>query len=691
MTATTAAVEVGGADDVRPDGRGPAEPDPSRSRLARLAPLLVAALAGAIMAAVSAYVIWPAGTTNFDELAYLTQAEALAHGRVSYDPAGYIPDFQPNLAGVAGDRVVFKYQPLWPGVLAGAVAATGDHRPALVLAGAAAALAFWLLARELTGRPWLGTVAAVGVVVSPVFVSHSGTALAYLPAGALAAAALGAALRAERTGAWGWYVATGVGLGALFFHRPYDAVIAGVPVAVWWVWRAWRRRPVGPLLVTGLAAVPFLALWLAYNRLVTGSALQPAFSVDAPDDRFGFGRRASWSPIDPTFPTKRLNFTPGGSAATVAHFAGVSPLWVAGGLAALVLAGLAVVWGWSDPRRRLLASVVGATILAHAFWWGTQNFVNFGLDELLGPAYWLAGLGPIAALATAGGMDLAARLRAEPEGDRRWRRLVWLLAAAAIVSTMVTLVIVTPDIATARRLRLDQVDALREVPANSVVMVPGAPDETFVHTVVPADLAAADRLVANDSGGPEERFRLRDRFEDRDLYEWAPIRREGVLFLPPDLFDLVEVRALVAPQATLRLASERRGATVTKAWMRTLDNRGKELARVELPAGAGATRTSGTVGTPDGAAPLAVGEDPSWVAIGATLERPRKPPETIEVWWPARTHDGQVELLGPPMGRRFYELPAGPVWSTEDVTAAVTSSVDGLAPFEPIASERHLP
>jgi hypothetical protein len=645
------------------------------------------------MAAVSAYVIWPAGTTNFDEIAYLTQAEALAHGKVSYDPAGYIPDFQPNLAGVAGDRVVFKYQPLWPGVLAVSVAATGDHRPALVLAGAAAALAFWLLARELTGRPWLGTVAAVGVVVSPVFVSHSGSALAYLPAGALAAAALGAALRAERTGAWLWYVATGVGLGTLFFHRPYDAVIAGAPVAVWWGWRAWRRRSFAPLLVTGLAAVPLLALWLAYNRLVTGSALQPAFSVDAPDDRFGFGHRASWRPIDPTFPTKRLDFTPGGSAATVAHFAGVSPLWIAGGLAALVLAGLAVVWGWSDPRRRLLASVVGATIVAHAFWWGTQNFVNFGLDELLGPAYWLAGLGPIAALATAGGMDLATSLRAETDGGgRRRRALVPLLAAAAVVSTVVTLVIVTPDIATARRLRLDQADAMREVPAGSVVMVPGSPDETFVHTVVPADLPAEDRLVANDSGGPAERFRLRDRFEHRDVYEWAPIRPEGVLFRPPSRFELVELPQVVAPEATLRLAAERRGATVGKAWMRTLDNRGDELARVELPAGTGATRTSGTVGTPDGAAPLAVGPDPGWVAIGATLERPDEPPETVEVWWAARERGGQVELLGPPVGRRFYELPRKrEFWSPEDVTAAVHPSVDGLAEPEPIATAHHLP
>ncbi len=442
-------------------------------------------------------------------------------------------------------------------------------------------------------------------------------------------------------------------------------------------------------MLTGLAAVPFLAAWLAYNRLVTGSALQPAFSVDAPDDRFGFGTRASWSPTDPTFPTTRLNFTPRSSAATVAHFAGVSPLWIAGGVAALILAGLAVAWGWADPRRRLLAAVVGATVVAHAFWWGTQNFVNFSLDELLGPAYWLAGLGPIAALATAGGVDLATRLRAADA--RRRRRTVGLLAVAAIASTVATLVIVPPDIATARRMRLDQGDALRAAPPGSISMIPGAPDDTFVRTVVPADLEAADRLVANATGGPAERFRLRDRFPDRELWEWSPIRPEGVLFRSPTRHELGQVPELAAPEATLRLAAEREGATVTRAWMRTLDNRGDELASVELPAGEGATRTSGTVGTPDGVAPLPVGGDPGWVAIGATLARPDEPDETIEVWWPARSHNGEVELQGPPLGRRFYDLPAGPVWSTEDVTAAVTASVDGLAEFSPIASARHLP
>jgi hypothetical protein len=106
---------------------------------------------------VATYLLLPQGTHNLDELVYLNQAEAIRHGRLTYDADTYVPDFRPYLTGVAGDRVVFKYQPLWPAWLALSEAATGDDRPGLVISAMAAAAAFWLLGRELTGSAWLGT------------------------------------------------------------------------------------------------------------------------------------------------------------------------------------------------------------------------------------------------------------------------------------------------------------------------------------------------------------------------------------------------------------------------------------------------------------------------------------------------------------------------------------------------------
>lgn len=660
------------------------------ARWARLGPPLVTALAGALVALASAYLLWPQGTVNLDEVVYINQAEVLSHGRLTLDRADHVPDFRPYLTGLAGDRVVFKYQPLWPGVLALSDVATGDHRAALVVAGAGAALAFGFLGRELTGRRRLGAVTGVGVALSPVFVSHSGTALAYLPAGALAAAAIAAALRAVRTGARGWYAAAGVGYGLLFFHRPFDALVTGLPVGVWLLARAWRSRAPGPLAITTLTATPFVALWLGYNRLVTGSALTPAFSLGAPEDRFGFGPRASWAPTEATFTRDLLDFTPWGSAKTVAHFAVFSPLFALGGVVVLALAAYAVVTGWDDPRRRVLGGVVMTVVGGHALWWGTQNFVNYGLDEVLGPAYWLGALGPVAALATAGGVDATGWLRAQP--PERRRRAVAAGVAGVVASTVATAAIVVPDLMTARRNRADQVDVITAAPAGSVLLLPGMVDDPFVHSVVPVDLDAAPRLDAVDLTSAAQIFRLRDREPGRAVWRWVPTRPAGALTTPPRLYRLGELPSLRTPEARLALDPAAAGGRITRPYLRTVDDRGDEVGRVALPAprraGAGVTARVGTAGP---GADLALGPDATWLALGATIERPGEGPQTVELRWPARARGGRVEIGDAGTPWRLYAFPRKLAWSYEDVSDVVRADVAGLAPFRPVAHQREMP
>src|SRR5215204_2006338 len=93
-------------------GRGPSSSGQARSRVADLvdavAPVAIAGAAGALVALVAAYVLLPHGSYNLDELVYLNDAEAIRHGRLTYDASAYLPDFRPYLTGVAGDRIVFK-------------------------------------------------------------------------------------------------------------------------------------------------------------------------------------------------------------------------------------------------------------------------------------------------------------------------------------------------------------------------------------------------------------------------------------------------------------------------------------------------------------------------------------------------------------------------------------------------------
>ncbi len=312
-----------------------------------------------------------------------------------------MPDFRPYLTGVAGDRVVFKYQPLWPAWLALSEAATGDHRPGLVVAAMAAAAALWLLGRELTGSAWIGTAMAVGVALSPVFVAHSATALAYLPTGALAAAFLGSALRGVRTGSRWWFGTAGLCLGALAFHRPFDAVLVGAPVGAWLAVRSARTRDWLAPAIVALAATPFAVAYLGVNAEATGTPsarrrgrraqrhlrLRPPGELGG--DRRDLCRRGGRLHAGQRRPDR--GDVRGGHAPVDrrrSRDAGVR--------------GAAMVLGRRDPRRWVLLATVGLTVVAYFFWWGTENFVEFSLHTALGPAYWLVALGPVAGLAALG-------------------------------------------------------------------------------------------------------------------------------------------------------------------------------------------------------------------------------------------------------------------------------------------------
>jgi len=634
---------------------------PRRAWTWLLAPVLLAGL----VAAVSAYHLLPHGSLDVDELVYLNQAEALRHGQLTFDATEYTPDFRPYMTGVAGDRVVFKYQPLWPAWLALSVGSTGDHRPGLVVAAMAAALAFWLLARELTEDRRLATAAAVGVVVSPIFVTHSATALAYLPSAALAATALAAALRAVRLGGARWWVVAGTTLGALAFHRPFDAVLVGLPLLLLVAAPASRRAT----LLVAVAAAPWLILAGAYNHAATGSVVTPAFTVDAPHDTFGFGPRASFEPAgrpvvlpteDPEPHDETVDYTPGEAARTTGKFALITPLWIAGGVVTLGLAAYAVVIGWADRRRRVLAGVVAAIVVGHFFWWGTSNLLMFLLQTSLGPAYWLAALGPTAALAAAGGRDLVRRV---PR-----RRVLTLVGAGLVVSLVGDWAVAAVRIGDARESRDEQraewEAGAATVPRMSLTLVPGPLGNPFVHTVVPADLDAAPRLRAIDLATARQVFRLRDRFPDRSLWAWLPVRPPGTGLEAPRTQELTELPDLATAEVTVHVDVP--GATTQ--WTRLLDDGGHELRRFST-----AHLTAEDLRRVPKSA-----ESPGWLAAGAMVRHRDGRRDNVEVRWMLRLKGHRIEIVGPGRGFRRFDY-GGRHWLAEDVDDVLVARVEGLS------------
>ncbi|MBV9951120.1 MAG: glycosyltransferase family 39 protein [Acidimicrobiia bacterium] len=491
-----------------------------RARLRRHWVVIPAALVAAVASLAVSHLAFPAGSPDHDELAYLSQADALSAGELTLPRTTHDPAFRPFLSGVHGDRIVFKYQPAWPAFLAGVRALTGSYRNALAVEAAAGVLAVYALAWELCRRRRIAALAGWVLALSPASVALSATYLGYHVSLTVLLAASALVVRGTRHRSTWWLVGGGALLGLGFFHRSYDAVLWAVPLLVW-VACTTRRRRWRALASVALGAAPFAVLYLAYDRAVTGHAFRPAFTTSGPLDRFGFGRRASFVAGSTKY---ALDYQPGDAVRTMVRYAAVLPLWTFAGAAGL---GLAVV-GAVVARRRAGTAMLAATVVAvpfgYALWWGTANSVAFGLHRALGPMYWFPISGPLAIL-VAHGLDAVTRRGAPATA---------LVAIVLIGSGGPSSLVVGRDM---RAAGAAQRELAREHTApngaRTLVIVdrpyPAAP---YVDAVVPADLGAAARLVALRPPRPGATLALVDRFPGRAAFVSRRLKRPDRPFAP---------------------------------------------------------------------------------------------------------------------------------------------------------------
>src|SRR4051812_38361125 len=93
-------------------------------------------------------------------------ARLLEHGHVTLPAAGQ-EFFRPWASAVRGDRVVLKYTPPWPSVLAAADLVTGTTRVGLGLTAAATVVVMALFAGEVLRDRTAGIVAGGPLGLSP--------------------------------------------------------------------------------------------------------------------------------------------------------------------------------------------------------------------------------------------------------------------------------------------------------------------------------------------------------------------------------------------------------------------------------------------------------------------------------------------------------------------------------------------
>ena len=180
---------------------------------------------------------------------------------------------------------MFKYQPAWPALLAISRGVLRSTLPLRALLAAAGVVATYALGYELLRRKDIAAIAAVIVALSPFTWLQSATLLGYQRSFVLGIAGAAALVRATRTHGRRAAFAAGLVLGFAAFHRPFDALIAALPVLAYAVI---ELRGSGHLArLTGaaaLGALPPAILLAAYNTVVMGAPWRLPFGVSGPID-----------------------------------------------------------------------------------------------------------------------------------------------------------------------------------------------------------------------------------------------------------------------------------------------------------------------------------------------------------------------------------------------------------------------
>jgi hypothetical protein len=408
---------------------------------------VVAALA--VFTAVFIYTVgetvFPYYTSNHDEAVYLQQAAMLLEGKLRLYPS--VADvFRPWFFIVDGDSLYPKYTPVTAAVFAVGML-LGSARLALAIVAAGAVALTYAVVAEVFDRE-TGVVAALFLVLSPLFVVEASVFLPYVPAFCLNLLFAWAYLRADRTGDVRFAALAGGAIGISFWARPYTAVLFAAPFIIHALWtlRGLNRRPLVRQTTTALLGLGGVGLALAYNTVMTGDPLVFPYQVFAPQDGPGFGHRRILG--------YERNYTVAlALEANARNLLTYATRWAVGGPlgSLLALGGLGVVIRRArrrpHPRVLVLAGIALTIALGNLYFWGTLNVLGDlsdttdGLISFLGPYYHVGLLLPTVAFGAVGARALGRTLRSTLAGlDSRRLRAGGLavVVACMLVATGVT-------------------------------------------------------------------------------------------------------------------------------------------------------------------------------------------------------------------------------------------------------------
>ncbi len=451
-----------------------------------------------------------------DEVAYAFQAKYLATGRLYLEKPVEPKAFESEFVLVDGDKWYMATTAGWPAVLALGYLLGAPWLVNPLLGGIAILLAHALVRRIydrditdatvllLSLSPWL-------LFLSASLMPHPLT-LVFSLLGLLGVA------RARSEGSVLWGGVAGFAVGAMLHVRPLDAVILAGVAGVWWLSAGLRKLRPAALGATLAAGVAMTALFLLYNRAITGDPFYPPINRFTDTyyypgaNRIGFGKdvgNLGWTELDPL---------PGHGPIDVIVNTNINVYllhfelfgWASGSLVFVFLLAMfgrirddALLWGF------LAALWVGFSL----YWFsGGPDF---------GPRYWYQMILPCAALTVCGAQAFAERLK-ERTSLAAGKSKVWAFVVLASLVGFVNLITwrSLDKYYHYRRMRPD-IRRLEAQLGRSLVFVRGEefPDYAAAFTFNPPHLGrnAPGPIFVHDVG-PESRAHVLSYYNDRPVW-----------------------------------------------------------------------------------------------------------------------------------------------------------------------------
>ncbi len=251
--------------------------------------VLLAALWAMLLSGLLAVVSYQRHPHIQDEVAYLIQADFLAHGVLSVPAPPDETAFDIYLIQFNNDRW-YPILPFgWPAMLA---LGTLIGVPWLVnpLLTGLSIIITYLVIQELYSRQ-IARLTVFLLCFSPWYIFMGMNFMNHMSTLFYMLLAVYAFLRAQSTGKIIWAVASGVSIGIVSLIRPLDGVIVAVLIGLWAVGRGERRLRIGSIVALIFSTALTAGLVLPFNQALTGDPL--VFPVDAyMDQRFGINSYA---------------------------------------------------------------------------------------------------------------------------------------------------------------------------------------------------------------------------------------------------------------------------------------------------------------------------------------------------------------------------------------------------------------